>query len=47
MAANDKVLRYSKQLGMLSVLKEKNLISEEEYSVYLAKLQRDYAKVLR
>jgi len=43
MTASEKLFRYSKQLCMLSILRERNLITEEEHAIVLQRLNNDYA----
>lgn len=39
---NDKLLRYSMQIGYLGVLLKAELLSEEEYEKCLIALKKDY-----
>jgi len=45
MTDSEKLIRYSKQLSMLSILRERNLINEAEHANFLQKLKNDYASV--
>ncbi|MCU6745127.1 conjugal transfer protein [Suilimivivens aceti] len=42
---NEKLLRYSMQVGYLGLLLQEELLSEEEYEKCLSALRRDYGIV--
>ena len=38
----EKLLRYSRELSMLNILRKENLITDEEYEKIKKKIMRDY-----